>query len=189
MRRPPALLALVAAAVLSAGCGNARTSPRDFDTPGPAFGFSEREIDDAGLALRVPNGWRVVEGAPPQLIASGTGTAVLSVWRYPRSEPLPASDDEVRAALKNLTDAAKARDPGLRVRSSEVTEIDARPAVELVAAGTIAGRKRVLHSVHVYAFGAEYVIDAYARPRDFKRVDREIFEKVLGSIELSEPSA
>ncbi len=189
MRRLPALLALLAAGVLAAGCGNARTPPPDADTPGSPFGFSQRKIDDAGLALRVPNGWRVTEGSPPQVIASSTGTAVLSVWRYPRSEPLPASEAELQAALDNLTDAAKARDPGLRVRDSEVTEIDDRPAVEIVAKGTIAGRERVVHSVHVYAFDSEYVIDAYARPRDFGRVDEEVFEEVLESIELSEPVA
>jgi len=189
MRRPPALLALLAAAVLAAGCGNARTPPPDVDTPGPPFGFSDREVDDAGLALQIPNGWRVAEGTPPQVIASSTGTAVLSVWRYPRSEPLPDSENELQAARDNLVDAAKARDPGLRVRDSQVTEVDDRPAVEIVAEGTIAGRKRVVHSVHVYAFGSEYVIDAYARPRDFERVDEKVFEEVLDSVELSEPKA
>lgn len=189
MRRPPALLALLAAAVLAPGCGNARTPPPDVDTPGLPFGFTQREVDDAGLALKVPNGWRVAEGAPPQVIATSTGTAVLTVWRYPRTEPLPSDEMEIRAALENLTDAAKARDPGLRVRDSQVTEVDDRPAVEIVAEGTIAGRERVVHSVHVYALGSEYVIDAYARPRDFERVDEKVFEEVLDSVELSEPMA
>jgi len=189
MRRLPALLALLTAAVLAAGCGNERTPPPDVDTPGRPFGFSDREVDDAGLALQVPNGWRVAEGTPPQVIASSTGTAVLSVWRYPRTEPLPDSEDELQAARDNLIDAAKARDPDLRVRSSEVTEIDGRPAVEIVAEGTITGRERVLHSVHVYAFGSEYVIDAYARAQDFERVDEQVFEEVIDSIELSEPMA
>lgn len=189
MRRLPALLALLAVGLLANGCGNARAPAPDADTPGSPLSFSKREVDDAGLALKVPNGWRVAEGAPPQVIASATGTAVLTVWRYPRIEPLPGSDDELRAALDNLTDAARARDPDLRVRDAEVTRIDDRPAVEIVAEGTIAGRRRVLHSVHVYAFASEYVIDAYARPRDFQRVDEDVFEEVLDSIRLSEPMA
>ena len=44
-----------------------------------------------------------------------------------------------------------------------------------------------MRSTHVYAFGAEVVIDAFAPPEVFGQVDREAFVPVVRSLRLASP--
>lgn len=180
-------VSLIAVAALVTGCGTQRTPVPDPSRPGPPFGFEPVTLDGAGIALQAPRGWRYSEPGAPHLVNISTGTAVISVWRYPRSEPLPSAPDQLEAALENLLAAARARDPDLLVLDEGVLELDGRPAVALTVSTEIAGRRRTVQSVHAYAFGAETVIDAYAGPRDFFRVNQQTFLPVLRSVELSEP--
>lgn len=187
MRRALPLVSLIAIAALAAGCGAQRTPVPEASRPGAPFGFEPVALEGAGVALRAPRGWRYSEPGAPHVVSISTGTAVISVWRYPRSEPLPSTAEELKAALENLVAAARARDPDLLVLDQGVLELDGKPAVGLTVSTEIAGRRRTVQSVHAYAFGAEVVIDAYAGPRDFFRVNEQTFLPVLESIELSEP--
>jgi hypothetical protein len=44
-----------------------------------------------------------------------------------------------------------------------------------------------VRSTHVYAKGAEYVIDAYVAPRDFANVDRVVFRPLVRSVKIDPP--
>jgi hypothetical protein len=187
VRRALPLLLLIAVATLTAGCGAQRTPAPDASRPGAPLGFEPVDLEAAGIALGAPRGWDYSEPGAPHVASISTGTGVISVWRYPRSEPLPSAPDQLEAALENLLAAARARDPDLLVLDEGVVELDGKPAVALTASTEIAGRRRTVQSVHAYAFGAEVVVDAYAGPSDFFRVNVQTFLPVLGSIELSEP--
>lgn len=187
VRRALPFVSLAAVAALAMGCGAQRTPVPDASRPGPPLGFEPVTLEDAGIALDAPRGWRYSEPDGPQVVSISTGTGVISVWRYPRSEPLPSTPQQLEAALENLLAAARARDPDLLVLDEGIVEVDGQPAVALTVSTEIAGRRRTVQSVHAYAFGAEVVIDAYAGPRDFFRVNKETFLPVLRSIELSEP--
>ena len=187
MRRSLSVVLLIALAALAAGCGAQRTPVPDASRPGAPFGFEPVTLEGAGIALGAPRGWRYSEPGAPHVLSISTGTGVISAWRYPRSEPLPSTPDQLEAALENLLAAARARNPELLVLDEGIVELDGQPAVALTVSTEIAGRRRTVQSVHAYAFGAEIVLDAYAGPRDFFRVNVETFLPVLASIELSEP--
>ena len=187
VRRALPFVSLIAVAALAAGCGAQRTPVPDASRPGAPFGFEPVTLEGAGIALDAPRGWRYREPGAPHVLNISTGTGVISVWRYPRSEPLPSTPDQLEAALENLVAAARARDPDLLVLDEGILELDGQPAVALTVSTEIAGRRRTVQSVHAYAFGAEVVIDAYAGPREFFRVNEQTFVPVLQSIELSEP--
>lgn len=187
MRRALPLVLLIAVATLAAGCGAQRTAVPDASRPGPPFGFESVTLEGSGIALGAPRGWNYSEPGAPHVLRISTGTGVISAWRYPRSEPLPSTPDQLEAALENLLAAARARDPDLLVLDQGVVQIDGQPAVGLTVSTEIAGRRRTVQSVHAYAFGAEIVLDAYAGPSDFFRVNAQTFVPVIDSIELSEP--
>ena len=187
VRRALPYVLLVVLAALATGCGALRTPAPDASRPGQAFGFEPVTFDGSGVALAAPRGWGYREPGAPHLVTISTGTGVISVWRYPRSEPLPSAPGELEAALENLLAAARARDPDLLVLDRGIDELDGQPAVTLTVSSEIAGRRRTVRSVHAYAFGAEVVLDAYAGPREFFRVNAQTFAPVIDSIELSEP--
>ena len=63
-------------------------------------------------------------------------------------------------------------------------EVGGSVAVEIVGRGRIAGEPVRTKSVHVYKGAAEYVIDAYARPKFFRRAETEAFNPLLATIRL-----
>jgi hypothetical protein len=189
MPRPTIVLALAGAALL-AGCGNARTQPPEVATPGPPLGSDAVRYPAAGVAFQAPAGWRR-QDAPvaPLIVSVSTGSAVLSVFRYPRSEPLPTKGKALRAAVAALAGAAKQRDATVVAVKRSTLTVDGKPAVVLRATETVAGLPRTVRSTHVYADGGEVVIDAMAPAADFKRVDAEVFRPVVRSLKLSKPTA
>jgi hypothetical protein len=44
-----------------------------------------------------------------------------------------------------------------------------------------------VRSTHIYAHGAEYVIDAYADADSFRQVDAQVFRPLLRSLHVSSP--
>ena len=54
---------------------------------------------------------------------------------------------------------------------------------------TIAGQQRRVRSVHVYAFGAELVVDAVVEPAQAARVGREVVAPLVRSLRLRDPGA
>lgn len=179
-------LALLAAAFLAAasGCGYERSKPPDVATPEPPASFQKRSFKKEGLALKAPANWRPTLGQAPLVVTFTSGRATLAVWRYPRSERLPKDRIEVAKVLPALLEAARGRDPALRVSKKRLVTVDGVPGVALTGSETILGQRRRVRSVHLYTDGAEIVIDAFAPPAVFARIDRQVFRTVVRSVTL-----
>lgn len=183
-----ALLSLsLAAALLLAGCGNSRTPIPDIGLiPGPgAF----RVVRYPGVSIRVPDNWRVFEGDAPQVATIAIGNAQIAIWRYKRVEPLPQTRAELGAARKALVAQVEADDKTFRLTSSRIVVKRGLVGVELVGQSTNEGQRRYVRSLHAYRDGYEVVVDAFAPPADFPRVDRQTFGPVSRSLRLSVPKA
>ena len=181
--RPPLIL-IAALLVFACGCGYERTKPPDLAAPAPPTGFQKRSFKKEGLALSAPVNWRPTAGKPPLVVAFTSGRASLAVWRYPRSERLPKSRGEVAKVLPALVQAARGRDRSLRLDKPRIVTIDGAPGAVLTGVETILGKRRRVRSVHVYTPGAEVVIDAFAPPAVFARVDRQVFRAVVASLRV-----
>ena len=186
-RRTPPALAVCAAALLAPGCGNDRTLPPDVMTPGPPLGSNTERFDAAGIGFEAPAGWSLQPGAPPLVVTLATGQAAISIFRYPRTEPLPTTRTALDAAAEALAAAARTRDPTFTELKRDRLRVGGRPAVVLRGTETVRGQPRTVRSTHVYAFGGEIVVDATAPAADFKRVDTEAFRPLVRSLRLRKP--
>ncbi len=187
--RPLATATAVAAALLT-GCGNERTPPPDVATPGPPLGSNTQRFDAAGLGFEAPAGWRLTPGTTPLVATMSTGRASVTVLRYDRpGVPLPQTPKELDAALDALAGAAKQRDPAFAELKRGRVRVDGRPGVVLRGTELVGGQPRTVRSTHVYAFGAEVVVDALAPAADFKRVDAQVFRPLVRSMKLRRPRA
>lgn len=187
MPRLTIVLALVPV-VLAAGCGSARTPAPDVAAPGSPRGTVAVRSAPAGIAFAAPVGWRRQARPAAPLIASlSDGRAIVNVFRYPRTEPLPRTRAELRTAGRALVAAAKQRDAGLVERTLAVTRVDARPALVLRATEAVAGQPRTVRSTHVFADGGEVVVDAIAPAGDFARIDAAVFGPVVRSLRFTAP--
>ncbi len=186
-RRSPSALAVVTA-VLVAGCGNDRQPSPDVATPGPAFGSERVVYPEAGLTLeRSPAGWARIGGVPPAVVTIATGQATIGIFRYPRTEPLPRTTEQLDAAATALVAAAKARDPTFTEIKRARLKVDGQPAVQVRGTETIDGQSRTVRTTHVYAHGGEIVIDAYAPQDSFRRVDEQVFRPLVATLGVDPP--
>ena len=180
-------LIAIAAATLLAGCGNDRTRPPDIGRiPAPA-GFRDQVFIKEGVYFRAPRNWRVIEGDAPQVATVAVGDAQIAVWRYRRTEPLPETRAQLKAARKALIAQVQQRDATFRLDSSRIVVKQGLRGVELIGEATNQGLRRSVRSLHAYGRRAEVVVDAFAPPRDFKRVDEQTFGPVARSLKLGEP--
>jgi len=116
-----------------------------------------------------------------------SGEALVTIWRYPRTEILPATGAALRAARAQLVEIARSRDPRMTFSSTRTARIGGAPAIVLTGLELVSGVRRSVRSVHVYAHGAEVVFDAIAPPAAFAVVDRIVFRPVAASLRLTEP--
>ncbi|HEV3230306.1 MAG TPA: hypothetical protein VGY97_12580 [Solirubrobacteraceae bacterium] len=187
IKRPSLGLALVLGLVLTlaaAGCGDSRTAPPYVAATAAPNGFSRASFPADGVSFRAPTNWALTSGHPPQIATVHDGLATLAIWRYPRTQPLPVSQAQLRAVLPALLGAVRARDPTFSVIMARPTVFARSPAIELTGLETIAGALRHVRSIHVFHAGAELVLDAFAPPSDFARVDRLAFQPLLHSVHL-----
>lgn len=189
VRRPAQLLACIVGVLAVAGCGSERTLPPEVVVPGPPLGTTPSGFAAVGLAFAAPAGWNLQPGAAPLVATITTGRATIAVYRYPRTEELPRSRGELDAALTALTDAAKLRDATYSQLKRAQVRVDGRPAVVLRATETVGDQQRTVRSTHVYAFGGEVVVDAFAPAADFKRIDASAFRPFVRSLKLTKPAA
>jgi len=182
------VLSALAVSIAATGCGNDRTLPPDVRTPGQPLGSNAQRYDAAGLAFQAPAGWSVRLGASPLVTTIATGRAAISIFRYPRTEPLPATPAALDAAAEALVGAARTRDPTFTELKRARLRVDGRPAIVVRGTQTVAGQPRTVRSTHVYAFGGEIVVDAIAPAEDFKRVDAEAFRPLVRSLRVRAPS-
>jgi hypothetical protein len=174
-----------ALAVLAAGCGNEQSTPPDVSKPVHPAGSVP--FKSQGIAFATPGGWHARPGASPLVATVQSGPAQIAVWRYPRTEPLPTTSAQLTQARDLLLQAAKARDQTFKEARTAITKVDGHPAIQIRATETVSGRGRTVRSTHVYAFGAEIVIDAFAPADVFGQVDREAFVPVVKSLRLASP--
>jgi len=182
MRRLPLL-----ACVLLAGCGNEQGEPPDIAVPARPAGTTQVAFDAQGVRFAAPGGWHVQAGQAPLVATIQSGTAQIAVWRYPRTEPLPKSGAQLTQARDLLVQAAKARDQTFKDAKTAITKLDGHPAIQLRGTETVSGQARTVRSTHVYAFGAEVVVDAFAPAAVFGQVDREAFRPLVSSLRLRAP--
>jgi hypothetical protein len=184
------LLAAGSVAVLAAGaagCGNERSAAPDVSTPGPPLGSIDVSYPKFGIEFIAPKGWTVTEGSGTLVTTVQTGQATVAIWRYPREEPLPATAAAMRRARKELIAAAKRRDKTFKVGTSRIIRLRKAPAIQLVGRETIGGKRFRVRSTHIFAHGAEIVVDGYAPPKFFPDVDKQVFKKVLRSLRITKP--
>ncbi len=187
MRR--AIGAIVVVAAVLAGCGNDRTPRPDLSLIAGPGTFRDVKYADFGLSLRAPNRWRLVEGEAPQVATIVSGDAQIAIWRYQRSEPLPVDRAQLKAAREALVAQVESRDKTFALTSSRLVIKPGLRGVELVGQGTNQGQRRSVRSLHAYANGYEVVVDAFAPPRDFARVDEQTFGPVSRSLRLRPPKS
>lgn len=183
----PSVIAL--AGLLVAGCGNDATKAPDLKSPRPTIGFVAARYPAAGVSFDVPKDWTVTKGKAPLLATYTAGRVTIAVWRYPRTEPLPSASAELRAARDALVGAAKARDPSFKVTKAKGTRAAHQPAVVIIADETVAGQPRTVRSTHVYAEGGEVVVDAFAPPADYAKVEGPVFRRVVRTLRIVKPAA
>lgn len=178
MRRPVSI-ALTAAAVasLAAGCGSDSSSSGPSPKPEQPTAFSAR-----GVNFTAPTGWTVRRGTGNLVATVAAGDATVAVWRYPRGQELPTTKDELKAARDGLVAALDRHDDQFEAIKTAPTQIGGQPAVQVRARETIAGTVRTVRSSHIYAGGAEYVVDAYAPDRSFRAVDAQVFRPLLRTL-------
>lgn len=186
MRRQHAF-ALTAAAVaaLAAGCGSDSSSTTSAATQSATAGSYPAD----GISFKPPAGWSVGAGKGALVATVQAGEATVAVWRYERHEKLPKSEAELKAARDALLGAAAQRDSTFTKIKTAPTTIAGQPAVQIRARETIAGQPRTIRSTHIYANGAEYVVDAYSTADTFRRVDADVFRPLLRSLQIKKPGS
>jgi hypothetical protein len=185
-RRSLALVLVALALGMLAGCGASRIAAPDlsrFQTPA---GVEQASYLGGSLRFDAPANWASQIGSAPLVVTYASGPAIIAIWRYPRSKSQALPDDvaTLEQARSALIGAAAARDRTLRVISAAVDDVHGLHAVELDAVETIRGQVRRVRSAHVYADGAELVVDEYAPESMFHDVDRLVFSPLLHSLRL-----
>ena len=180
---------LTVVAALAGGCGAERLETPDVSQPFATGGQVEKVFEQAGIRFEAPSDWRFDPGAAPLVASTSSGSVTIGVWRYPRAEPLPEDDAALAAAEEALADAARTREPSFELQRSRRIEVDGAEAIELIGTQKTDGRERRVRSTHVYAKGAEYVVDASASPRDFPAANRNVFRPLVDSMKIDPPRA
>jgi hypothetical protein len=182
------LAVVLGAAALSSGCGRDRLEPPDPARPAVVAAPGERRYPDAGLRFQAPGDLTFDEGRAPLVTSTATGSASVAIWRYPRTEPLPRTEAELDDAERTLVDAVKTRDPTFVLDDVARVRVDGARGLEVLGTQRVLGRERRVRSTHVYAKGAELVVDAYSAPRDFAEADDTIFGPLVASLKIDPPA-
>jgi hypothetical protein len=185
VRRPALVLTLIAAA--AAGCGNERTPAPDVVTPDAPRGTRVVHLDAAGVRFNAPLNWRDLPARGRRAGGIQSKTATVAVWVYPRTEPLPSTKAALEEVKRLLVDRLRRRDPRFELRGSTIGRRGGANAIEVLGRQTIAGLPFGVRSAHLYARRTEVVVDAYAPPESFDRLDAGVFVPLLGSLKLKLP--
>jgi hypothetical protein len=185
------LTLLAGAVVLLAGCGNDRTPAPELGLIPAPKDFRDARFEAQGVQFRAPTNWRVVDGEDPHLATVAIGDAQVGLWRYARTEPLPETRAQLAAARQALVAQIERRDPTFKLTSTRLVVKPGFRGVEVIGSGSnlVNGSiQRSMRSLHAYGHGAEVVMDAFAPPRDFARVDEQAFGPMARSLRLTPPA-
>jgi hypothetical protein len=154
-------------------------------TPAPPTSYVGEGFPLARIAFLVPSNWTtVMSNALPFGGSVSSGSAVVAVWRYPRSAPPPTDRLALKSARAALISAARARGRSLKLIRTSLTRIASAPTIVLDAFEPIAGRRRRVRSLHIFVPHAEIVVDEYAPVSEFHAVDHRTFSPLNHSINL-----
>jgi hypothetical protein len=170
-----------------AACGESRVpAPRLSQIQAPQ-GMTEVTYLGGGIHFVAPRHWATQAGSGQLVVTYASGPAMIAVWRYQRlpGQRLPTDRPALEQARSALIGAATARDPRLKLLSSAIVDQGRVRGVELDAIERLRGHVRRVRSAHVYAYGAEVVIDEYAPRSLFHAVDRAVFSPLLHSLHLA----
>jgi hypothetical protein len=184
--RRTSLIALASLA-LFAGCGSDKAEAPKVTQVKPPSGVVPVSVPEAGVKFSAPDGWRRQKGKAPLVYAVQTGQATLALWRYPRTEQLPTTHKALSAAKSALISQIRKRDKTFKVSKAKLLHVGPKRAVQVLGTGAIAGNRRTIRSTHIYTQRAEFVVDAYAPPTVFDRVDKQVFAPLLESLEIAKP--
>ncbi len=187
MARPLEVLAVVLACMAAAGCGNERAPVPDVRTPEAPRGERVDRYPEEGLSYTAPGNWTQLGPQGQRLGGIQSNRATLAIWRYARTEPLPAGEAELREVERLLVERVKRSAPTFTLRESVRRRRGGARAIELVGRQTANGVPHGVRSSHVFFAGHELVFDGFAPAADFDRVDATVFVPVLDSLELVEP--
>jgi hypothetical protein len=167
-----------------AGCGDSRTQPPDLSRPATPDGFNHVPYRAAGLRFNEPRNWRVIVGNSPQVVILQSGLATVSVWRYPRDGALPRTRAQLKTALRSLLALVKSRDPTFVSQGAAVVDVAHHGAIQIRGLETIDGLRREVRSTHLFVNRSEVVIEGFAPPSMFVRVDTQVFHPILRSLQV-----
>jgi hypothetical protein len=176
---------MLAAALAIAGCGNERAVPPDTATPQDPIGTKLTILDAAGVRFTSPANWPDLGRQGRRAGGVQSRSATVAVWRYPRTEPLPEDPAALRRVRDLLVDRVEQRDPTFALRSARLVRRGGADGIELLGRQTIAGRRVGVRSSHLFTRGGEVVVDAYAPPASFDRLDASVFRPLLRSLRRS----
>jgi hypothetical protein len=186
MRRALTLaLTATAVAALATGCGGDSSNTPTTAVKADAGGSYPAH----GIRFTPPAGWNVDQGKGALVATVQAGQSTVAVWRYERGQKLPKTKAELKAARDALLGASRRHDDKFREIKTAPTTIAGRPAVQIRARETIAGQMRTVRSTHIYANGAEIVVDAYSDADSFRRVDADVFRPLLRSLKIEKPGS
>jgi hypothetical protein len=112
-----------------------------------------------------------------------SGQGQIVVWQYPRTEPLPTTRRNLRNTRRSLRAAITTRDPSFTFTAALLRRVP-QPAVEIAGLGTLAGARRSIRSLHVYANGTETVVDCIGPITDAAAFNTTVCEPVLDSLSV-----
>lgn len=181
-------LAMLATAVagLAAGCGGDSSPTTSTPAAVPNAGGS---YPQQGIRFTPPEGWSVAEGSGSLVATVQAGTSTVAVWRFPRTERLPETKSDLKAARDGLLAAARKHDSTFNEIKTAPTTVAGNPAVQIRARETIAGQPRTVRSTHIYAAGSEIVVQAYSEAGTFRKVDADVFRPLLRSLQIKRPGS
>jgi len=165
-----------------AGCGNSRTPVPDVATPDAPQGA--RDVRLKGVRFKAPVNWADLQPQGARTGGIQSKTATMAIWRYPRTEPLPAGRQALEEVRGLLVGRIKQRDASFVVTNERSTRLAGARAIVVTGKASIAGLPFRIRSTHLFKDGTETVVDAYARPQDFERVDTTVFKPVLSTLRL-----
>lgn len=133
----------------------------------------------------MPASWTITTGPAegPELLRATSGQGAVVVWRYPRTEPLPRTRRDLRNARRNLREAILERDKDFKV-SAALLRDEPELGVEIAGVGTLAGARRSIRSLHVYANASETVVDCIGPLGESAQFDTTICVPVLDSLSV-----
>jgi hypothetical protein len=167
-----------------AACGNSRTPVPDLAQPVAPQGARTLTYPQAGIILVAPANWAVAPQKSPGVATVNSGAAIVALWRYPRNAPPPATSAALAQTRSALIRSARSNDPSLRILRSQVGRLHGAPTIILDATERIAGQERRVRSIHMFGSGDEVVVDEYAPPDIFARVDPLVFSPLRRSLML-----